>query len=761
MSTRSRGRRFPISRLRGLAACFGVLAALAAGQSAAAAPPDAPKLVVVFYPNESDRAPGLILADHAIRSTFSAEAPWRVEVRNEYVDASRLRDPDFKQAQVSFLRQKYAGRKVDLVMAGLSSGLDFVLDHREQLFPGVPVVYIAVDQREVKSRRLPADVAGVPIRMDLAGTLDIALRLHPGSRRVYVVCGCAPFDADWEGEARRAFGPYEGRLEFVYLSGLPMAELLDQVATLPEGSLVYYLHIFRDGAGATLVPAEALERLAERASAPIYGHVGTYVGRGIVGGRVFDFELEGRNAARLGARLLKGEGPGALENAEVGTNSDVFDWHQIKRWGIDESRLPGGSTVRNREPSLWEGYKWHVAAAAAFCLVQAALIAGLVAQLAKRRRGEAALRESEGRFRLMADAAPVLIWASGTDKKCTYCNRPWLEFTGRPLEGELGDGWAGGVHPDDRKRCLEVYATHFDAREPFEMVYRLRRHDGEYRWILDRGVPRFAPGGEFVGYLGACTDITERRQAEDKVRASRSELQLLTRKLLEAQEAERRRIARELHDDVNQGLALVAVEVELLARSCREAPPRAAEHVAGLSARLRELSSSVHNLSHQLHPSKLEHLGLVAAVNGLCRELRQGHGLEVAFAHSLEPGLPPQDVALCLYRIVQEALRNVIRHSGSRRASVELTELAGAIRLRVSDDGCGFDPGAASGLGLVSMRERLHLVGGDITIDSRPSGGTRISVRVPLAAPAATVAVTPLHPTADAFAADSPTEKVP
>ena len=187
-------------------------------------------------------------------------------------------------------------------------------------------------------------------------------------------------------------------------------------------------------------------------------------------------------------------------------------------------------------------------------------------------------------------------------------------------------------------------------------------------------------------------------------------MRLLTGRLLEAQEVERRRIARELHDDLNQSLALLSVEMDLLG----QVPPASAAEIADrmqeLSARVKELSSSVHDLSHQLHPSKLEQLGLVAAVRGLCQELAQPHGLEVKFTHHPVPDVIPPDAALCLYRIAQEALRNVVKHSGSRHASVELSGTADVIRLRVTDDGVGFDPGSAAGnggLGLVSMRERL------------------------------------------------------
>jgi signal transduction histidine kinase len=218
----------------------------------------------------------------------------------------------------------------------------------------------------------------------------------------------------------------------------------------------------------------------------------------------------------------------------------------------------------------------------------------------------------------------------------------------------------------------------------------------------------------------------------------RPEFQQLTGRLLEAQEAERRRIARELHDDLNQGLALLSVEIDLMARRPPTSAAEVAQRMRELSARVKELSSAVHDLSHQLHPSKLEQLGLVAAVRGLCKELKQHHGLEVNFTHSDVPEVIPEAVALCLYRIVQEALRNVVKHSGTDRAAVELRGTPDAIRLRVSDDGVGFDPASAlrnGGLGLVSMRERLHLVGGRIAIDSRPAGGTRIDISVPAPAP--------------------------
>jgi hypothetical protein len=138
--------------------------------------------------------------------------------------------------------------------------------------------------------------------------------------------------------------------------------------------------------------------------------------------------------------------------------------------------------------------------------------------ISERKKAEEAHRVSKERFRLMADAAPVLVWTSGPDRLCTWFNKPWLDFVGRPMELELGNGWTENVHPDDFDRCIEIYVTSFDARQPFSMEYRLRRHDGEYRWLLDNGRPLYDANGEFSGYIGSCMDINEQKESQEALR---------------------------------------------------------------------------------------------------------------------------------------------------------------------------------------------------------------------------------------------------
>jgi PAS domain S-box-containing protein len=347
------------------------------------------------------------------------------------------------------------------------------------------------------------------------------------------------------------------------------------------------------------------------------------------------------------------------------------------------------------------------------------------AEVAQRRQAEAVLRESERQFRAMSDASPVMIWVTGLDGLCTYVNHAWLEFTGRPIDAELGNGWAEGVHPDDRARCFETYLQAFDRREPFRMEYRVRRHDGAYRWIIDSGAPAFDAGGVFIGYVGSALDVSDLRRARETLSA-------LSGKLMAAQEQERDWIARELHDDLAQRAAALTLQLHNIAR---DLPQRRRERLE-LQQTIdvaADLATRIQLVSHQLHSSKLEHLGLATAAAALCRSLSERHGMEIELSHDDVPRNLSKEVALCLFRVLQEALNNAVKHARAHEVAVALRATPSEIQLSVTDRGVGFDPVATHhGLGIISMTERLNLVAGQIRIDSFPGAGTTVHVRVPL-----------------------------
>ena len=389
--------------------------------------------------------------------------------------------------------------------------------------------------------------------------------------------------------------------------------------------------------------------------------------------------------------------------------------------------------VQGRGPFAATSSDDNVVSLQLFLIAMSLPLMFLAALIAEGREKTNVLSESEARFRSMADTAPVMIWMSDTTRRCTYFNKPWLDFTGRTIEQELGDGWAEGVHPDDRVRCLKDFVTAFESRKHFETEYRRRQRDGNYRWILDCGNPRTAPDDSFIGYIGSCIDIDERKQAEEELRASHEQQRDLASRLLRAQEVERRRLAREMHDDLTQRLAVMAIDVGKL----EQQPDLSGITVVSLR-RTREqlvtLSEDVHDLSRQLHPSILDDLGLVDALRSECDRFSRQEGIVVSYQADAVPSGLPRDHALCLYLIAQEALRNVMRHAGTNRAEVALTTCESEVLLTVCDEGKGFDLTATRsyhGLGLISMEERARLIGAELNIQSEPGKGTIVSVLLP------------------------------
>ncbi len=344
-----------------------------------------------------------------------------------------------------------------------------------------------------------------------------------------------------------------------------------------------------------------------------------------------------------------------------------------------------------------------------------------------RQQAQLELLESEGRFRLVANTAPVLIWMSGTDKLRTYFNKPWLDFTGRSTEQELGNGWTEGVHPDDVQRYLDSYTYSFERRQKFKMEYRLRRHDGEHRWVQDIGVPRLNPDGTFAGYIGSCNDVTDSRLAHEALAG-------VSRKLIEVQERERTRIARDLHDDIAQRIALLAIDIDELQQNLADSPSEVFARLDALRSHTSQLATDVQAISHGLHSSKLEYLGIVAAMKGFCKEFAEKHQVEIDFQTHDLPDAVTSETSICLFRVLQEALQNASKHSGVPRFEVELSQTRGQIQLTVTDHGAGFDPESAlkgCGLGLTSMQERLRLLNGRLSIKSKLGRGTKVYARVP------------------------------
>jgi signal transduction histidine kinase len=334
-----------------------------------------------------------------------------------------------------------------------------------------------------------------------------------------------------------------------------------------------------------------------------------------VGGSLLPVEDVVRNTASVAVRLLHGESPGSITTPDHTHGEHMFDWRELRRWGISEARLPAGSIVHFRQPTVWDQYRSYIVGVVALVGLQSALIAGLVVQRARRRRTELALRQSEQQYRAAA------------------------------------------------------------------------------------------------------------RQNRD-----------LAGRLITAQEAERTRIARDLHDDVSQQLAGVSIAFSGLRHRLGEyqISGDVQQELADLQQQTLALARNVRHLSHDLHPTVLQHLGLVKGLTSYCSQLERAHGVAIRCSADGDCGSVGPEAALCVYRIAQEALRNVIEHAGASRADVRLLCAGDHVDITIADDGRGFDgTTSGKGLGLVSIAERANIAGGSVSVDTGASQGTRVHARIP------------------------------
>jgi PAS domain S-box-containing protein len=995
--------------------------------------PTKPVKVLVLYFGDKD-SPGESVFLGALRTRMEQGLNGPVWIYEESFDESWLgHDPVYERTMGTYLQHKYAKRGIDIVIADGDHPLEYMKNRRKTLLPGAKLIYMTFGHSPPQS--IPG-ATGMVWKFDLGPTLEVALLQNPTTRHVLLVTGTTAVERTSAQSLLLSGLKYlqekHSKVDLQIIPPGTIDETKSRLATLPQDTITVFIVYYGDSAGRGFVPARILPTLSAITNRPMYSWIDSTLGRGIVGGSLVQIDAMGAAWGDLALRVLRVEKPDSIPEVSWDVQRYEFDWQQMKRWGIGMDKVPAGSTVINREYTVWELYKWRIVGLIVLILVELALIIALIkfaiaqkrnlkqvayqrnletlmAQLAAafvnvpvepinseiersfqrlleffdldrislfefsvgtaqlrllcsrtatgveqpppfldlhhlpwatsqllrgkaivashlgdlpeeasqlwevlrargvrsfvtfplqrgentfavltfstvrnerrwepdllqtlhtiadifgnaldRKDAEEAVRESEGRFRLVANTAPMLIWMAGPDKLCTYFNQPWLDFTGRRLEAELGNGWAEGVHPDDFEKCLGTYNQAFDARQPFRMEYRLRSHDGQFRWILDIGVPRVNRDGSFAGYIGSCVDVHEHKRAEQALHESEQlkasildslsnhivvidsrgivvavndpkfdfaaansllglrvgmnyfetcrrtigdnpevtmalegiesvfdgkrnyfelefglhsateptsllmsvtplkgpdrgivishhditerrrheeAIQDLSGRLINAQEQERSRIARELHDDINQQLAVLAIELQQLQDLFPEDSLQGRRQVQALWKKTLGLSTDLQHLSHQLHSTKLEHLGITAALRGLCGEFSEQHKIGTDFQFRQVAPKLDSEISLHLFRVAQESLHNVAKHSRAKMVRMELVGKDGKVVLRVSDDGIGFDPDAAkhqTGLGMTSMSERIRFVGGILSIWSRPSMGTQVEATIPL-----------------------------
>jgi signal transduction histidine kinase len=552
----------------------------------------------------------LILYSFSARDSFVALEPLKRTVRSrvpvpvnfyvEYLESERFNNAGYRSALTETIRQSYRGKPTDLVVVDAYPALRFALDNRDQIFPGVPIVFIEIASSRLQDGVPWRGVTGVTTNVDVRGSLDLALLLHPDTQNVAVVAGDSEFERYWLRAIRDEVRRRQDKLKLIEMSTVSTKLLLEEVPSLPLHTIVFFDLIPQESSQSNITTYDALAAIAQRL--PTYCMFLYCLGHGAVGVSDTDPMISGVKGGEMAARVLSGEKP---ESIPVGQNSVTHphvDWRQIRRWKIPEAALPPGTIVLYRQPTVWEEYQKYIPVGLALIISLAFLVLGLLWQNAR--------------------------WASAT---------------------------------------------------------------------------------KALASLGG--------------------------RLIHAQEEERAHIARELHDDFSQRLAIQCIELTQMGENLPESEVEERARALKLLRETKEMSADMRSLSHELHSSRLELVGLVPALSGLCDEVAKKYRIDVQFA---EPGFPlnlTKEVELNLFRVAQEALGNVVKHSQSTSARVELGATANGVSLRISDAGNGFDPDVrkgGEGIGLISMRERLRLVGGRLSVRSKLMRGTEILAEVPL-----------------------------
>lgn len=662
-----------------------------------------------------------------MESTVRARIPGQINFYTASVENPQFDNEVYRESLAETLRRGYSGVKLDVVIAATYPVLQFAMQYRDKMFPGVPIVFTDVGRPE--GQKLWPGVTGVISPVGLRETIDLALHLHPDTHTVAIITGITEWDKYWLAVAHSELLRHQDKVREIDLVGPATQQIIEKVAELPPSTVVLFQLRPDDLTQPALEPIDVLAEVAQRL--PTYSAwQGLALNRGGVGGAYRNLRKDAVLNGEIVARVLSGERPENIPIVHDFELQDHVDWRALQRWHIPESALPPGTVVEYRQLTFWQRDRKYIVIAIFLIVAQALLIAGLLLQRARKRKAEAVLRESEERFRVMADSTPTLVWMCDARGRITYLNGRRIAFTGTDSNTDYGDNWITYVHPSNVEHMLATLYEALQSKQPFSQEYRLRRSDGVYRWMFDVASPRVNGDGSFGGFIGSAIDTTDQKLAQQA-------LAKVSGQLIEAQEQERSRIARDLHDDICQRLALLSMEIEQANRATNGSVAATKPNLAIIQKHCAEIATDVQTLSHQLHSATLDCLGVVAAIRAFCGELSRQHQVSVEFTERNVPEHLPRDISLCLFRIAQEALHNALKYSETHQFSVALGATEEEVQLVVRDAGAGFDVEEAKkhrGLGMVSMQERVNLVHGRFSVESKPGQGTRIFAAVPFVA---------------------------
>jgi PAS domain S-box-containing protein len=688
----------------------------------------------------------------AFRTTLARELAEPLDIDEAPLDTARFAEPKQEALFVDFLQRRFAGRKLDLVVPINFPAASFAVQHRKRLFPETPMLITSVERRRLQPNFLTRQTAVVPSQVNAPRLIEDILEVLPKTKNIVVIFGASPLEKFWLGEFRRELQKFADRVTFTWFNELSFEEIKKRAAALSPHSVIFYGLLVVDAAGVPYENDGALKSLHAVANAPIFGVYENQLGLGVVGGRLLANQDVGVEAARVALRILRGEVPSRIPTKSIEASAPVYDWRELRRWGISEARLPPGSSVQFRQPTLWEQYRWSIVVALATIAVQAVIIGDLLLQRSRRRRAEAELRESQEFMDLSTSAGELGLWVRDLERGDLWANQRLRTLFGFGQNDVLRfDDVVARIHPDDRSQVVSLVQHAQEDGIPFEADFRVLSN-GTERWIAAKGQSvGNAPGGA-IRRMGALTDITARKKAELEAQRHRDELAHVSRVSMMGQ------LASALAHELNQPLGAILRNAEAAELFLQASPPDLHE-VRAILADIRKDDRRAGEVIDRMRAllkrresqwSALDLNSIVEEVAGLLRF--DGEARRVKLTLELALSAPPirgdrvqvQQVLLNLIINAMDAVNGC--EAGKRCVAVRVRPRNAEVEVAVSDAGHGipaenlkrlFEPffttkPSGMGLGLAISHTIIQAHGGRLWAENNPDCGATFRFTLPI-----------------------------
>jgi len=478
-------------------------------------------------------APGPSKTQTHLVKTLQEKSSPKILIDVEYLDLTRYNDEQHQKNLIDLLEHKYSTVKFDLIITIGSLALEMVLAHDADLFRRSPVVFCLFQPNLPETYKKNPDTTGLIAKgyhNSIQETLELSLELQPKVENVIVIAGVDKWSRNLLKIAKEISRPYEKQYRFSWLTDMTMDELIETVSTPMEKTIILYLSVIKDTAGNKYIPVHACRMIAQAAKAPVYALWSGTIGAGAIGGYVLSGEKIGEQTADMCLKILNGEKPSNIP-IERYEDAYMFDWRQVKRWSIPEDRLPPGSIVKFKEFTVWDRYKGRIISAFALILFQALIISYLVYQRRIRRKNEKDLLQAELRYRTVADFTYDWEYWQNTDGALQYVSPSCERISGYTIQEfkTAPSLFKDIILPEDR----EIWDIHdhksAENEEPSGIQFRIKRKDGQIRWIENVCQPVKTNQGDHLGIRGSNRDITERKLAEINAQKHREELTYISR----------------------------------------------------------------------------------------------------------------------------------------------------------------------------------------------------------------------------------------